>query len=169
MMFASQSKARIMQLRLQLQTTKNGNSSMVEYLQKMKTCADNLAVSAHPITDDDLVLYILRGLGQEYDVVVVLVTNRVELISLVGLHGLLLSQEYRLEQTSMEQGLGQGNLSSRQSNNTKNDNSIKKTTKVNNNQTYDGRFGRGRGRDRNANPSNQNQCQVWSFCPELLP
>ncbi|KAF3652867.1 putative long chain base biosynthesis protein 1-like [Capsicum annuum] len=124
---------------------------------------DNLAVAAHPVSDDDLVLYILGGLGQEYNVVVVSVTTRAELISLADLRGLLLSQEYRLEQmTRIEQGLSQANLSTRQSNNTKNDNFFKKLTNVNNNQAYGGRSrrGRGRGRGRNINSSNQNQCQV---------
>ncbi|XP_075103758.1 uncharacterized protein LOC142178326 [Nicotiana tabacum] len=69
-MFASQSRARLMQLRLQLQTTKKGSSTMVNYLQKMKTLADNLAAAAQPVTNDDLVLHILgmsvleQGLGQ---------------------------------------------------------------------------------------------------------
>ncbi|KAH0635974.1 hypothetical protein KY290_036371 [Solanum tuberosum] len=90
-MFTSQSKSRLMQLRLQLQTTKNGNSSMVEYLQKMKTCADNLVVATHLVTDDDLVLYILGGLGQEYDDVVVSFIARADLISLFDLHGFLLN------------------------------------------------------------------------------
>ncbi|KAF3684698.1 hypothetical protein FXO37_01226 [Capsicum annuum] len=118
-MIASQSKTRIMQLRLQLQTTKKGNSSVVEYLPKIKTCADNLAIAAYPVINDDLVLYILGGLRQEYDVVVVSVTNRPELMSLADLHGLLFNQEYYLEHmTSIEQGLSQANLSTIQSNNT---------------------------------------------------
>lgn len=132
---------------------------MVEYLHKMKMCVDNLVVAAHPVTDDDLILYILGGLGQEFDVVVVSVTVRAELISLSNLQGLLLSYEYHLEQMiSLEQGLGQVNLSAKQSNNPKNDNN--KPTSFNNNQVYGGRSRRGQGRGRNTNSSNQNQCQV---------
>lgn len=41
-----------MQLRLHLLTTKKGNTSIVEYLQKMKTFADNLAIAARPVTDE---------------------------------------------------------------------------------------------------------------------
>lgn len=49
----------------------------------MKTCADNLAVAAHPVTNDDLVICILGGLGQEYNVVVVSITARTELIFII--------------------------------------------------------------------------------------
>ncbi|CAA0819588.1 Unknown protein, partial [Striga hermonthica] len=41
--FASQSRARIMQHKLELQTMKKGNMTMREYLNKMKTCFDLLA------------------------------------------------------------------------------------------------------------------------------
>lgn len=71
-MFTSQSNERIMRLQLHLRTTKKGNTSMVEYLQKMKTLMDNLAVVAHPVIGEDLVLYILGRLRPYYDVLVVL-------------------------------------------------------------------------------------------------
>ncbi|XP_015166957.1 uncharacterized protein [Solanum tuberosum] len=128
---------------------------MVEYLQKMKTCDDNLPVAAHPVIDDDLILYILGGLGEEYDVVVFFVTYRAELISSFDLYGLILSHEYHLEQ-----GLGQANLSARQSNNPNYENSFKKPINFNSNQAYGGRSRRGRGRGRNTDSSNQNQGQV---------
>ena len=50
-MFASKSQARIMQLKLELQTTKKGNLSMTNYLQKIKSLADSLAAVAQPILE----------------------------------------------------------------------------------------------------------------------
>ncbi|KAK4718107.1 hypothetical protein R3W88_016445 [Solanum pinnatisectum] len=68
----------------------------LQYLQKIKTCVANLAVVAHLVTDDALILYILGGLGQEYDVVVV--PTRAKLVSLSNVHGLLLSPKYLLDE-----------------------------------------------------------------------
>lgn len=115
-MFASQSRAHIMQLRLQLQTTKKGSQSMVDYLQKMKTIADNLAVASQPLNEDDLILHILGGLGSDYDALVISVTSRTEPITLTDLNGLLLSHEYRLEQaTVVDQAFTQVNLTTKSS------------------------------------------------------
>ncbi|KAK4707398.1 hypothetical protein R3W88_033044 [Solanum pinnatisectum] len=88
-------------------------TSQSKVSSKDETCADNLVVATHPITDDDLVLFILGGLGQGYDDVVVSFIARADLISLFDLHGFLLSHKYHLEQmTSLVQGLGsQANLS----------------------------------------------------------
>ncbi|XP_047261984.1 uncharacterized protein LOC124895592 [Capsicum annuum] len=150
-MFASQSRARLMQLRLQLQTTKKSTLSMVEYLQKIKTFVNNLAATAQPVSDDDLILYVCGGLGPKYDASVVFVTARVDPISLADLQGLLLSHEYRLEQaTVVEQGLGQANLMVKNSN--KNDTFFKRNQASN--QSYGGKYSCGRGRGpRNNNPN----------------
>ena len=86
-----------MQLRLQLQTTKKGSSTITEYLQRMKSIADNLAAAAQRVSDTDLVLYILGGLGPEYEAFIVSVTTRSDTISLDDLTGMLLTHEYRLE------------------------------------------------------------------------
>ncbi|RVW39002.1 Retrovirus-related Pol polyprotein from transposon RE1 [Vitis vinifera] len=43
------SKARIMQLRLEFQTTKKGGDSMLDYILKMKTISDNLAAVGEPV------------------------------------------------------------------------------------------------------------------------
>lgn len=62
-LFQSQSKARVMQLKLQLQTTKKVNLSIDDYIMKMRGLADSLAAASHTISDDDLALQILAGFG----------------------------------------------------------------------------------------------------------
>lgn len=62
-LFASQSRARVMQLRFQLQTLKKGSLSMADYIQKCMSIADNLSMIGQPISDDNLSLYILGGLA----------------------------------------------------------------------------------------------------------
>ncbi|KAJ8628397.1 hypothetical protein MRB53_021704 [Persea americana] len=94
--YASTSKARIMQLRLQLHQLKKGADTMSEFLLKAKSIADQLAIALKPIDDDDLVLYILGGLGSESGPFVTSITTREAHIRLSDLHGLLLSEEIRV-------------------------------------------------------------------------
>ena len=95
--FASQSPARIMQYKLQLQTLKKGSLTMREYLTKMKSYADVLASAGHKLTEDDQILHILSGLGHEYDPVVVPITSRSESFPLKDVAALILSFETRLD------------------------------------------------------------------------
>ena len=62
-LFSAKSKARILQLRLSLQTLKKGSSSIEDYILKMKARANDLLVAGQAISDDELILYILGGLG----------------------------------------------------------------------------------------------------------
>lgn len=95
--FASQSRARLMQYKLQLQTIKKGSQCMREYLNKVKSCCDVLASAGQRISEDDQILHILSGLGNEYDHVMVSITSRAEPCSLKEVHAMLLTFESRLE------------------------------------------------------------------------
>lgn len=57
-----------MQYKLQLQTLKEDNLSMSEYLPKIKTCCDLLSSAGCGVSEDDQILHILAGLGSDYDV-----------------------------------------------------------------------------------------------------
>lgn len=72
--------------------------SMHDYILKMKAVADSLSATGQMISNEDLILYILGGLSQEYDFVVVNLTSRCDELSLQELQFLLQSQEMRLEQ-----------------------------------------------------------------------
>lgn len=96
----SQSKARVMNLRFQLQTLKKGSLSIDEFVLKMKTIAESLHDVGHVLSDDDLVMHLLGGLGPEYDVVVVNLTTRNDLLSLLAVHSILQVHEMRLLQSS---------------------------------------------------------------------
>lgn len=95
--FASQSRAKLMQLKFQLQTLRKGTTSMKDYLNKVKTCCDILASAGETITDDNQILHILTGLGPEYNPVMVSLTARTEPCSLREVKALLLTYESRLE------------------------------------------------------------------------
>ena len=63
----------------------------------MNNIADNLGSVGSVITDDELILYILGGLGKEYESVVVNLTIRSNKISLQEVQFALQSQEMRIE------------------------------------------------------------------------
>lgn len=98
-LFATQSRARVLQLRLLLQTTKKGSTPVEEYVLKMRALAYALMAAGQNILDDDLILYILGGLGTDYESVVVNLTSR-ESLTLQEVQFMLQNQEMRLEQLS---------------------------------------------------------------------
>lgn len=75
-LFSMKSKARILQLRFSLQSTKKGAESIEEYVLKMKKLAHSLMAAGQPLADDELIPYILRCLGTEYESVVVNLTSK---------------------------------------------------------------------------------------------
>lgn len=99
--FASQSRAKIMQYKQQLQGLRKRSLSMRDYLNKIKSCCDILNASGHKISDEDQVLYILSGLGTEYNPVMVNVSSRFEPLAVADVSSLLLSFEARLENNNV--------------------------------------------------------------------
>ena len=95
--FASQSKAKMMQYKMQLQSVKKENMSMIDYLGKIKTYCDLLAAVGCKISEDDQILHVLNGLSAEYDPVIVAITARVDGWVMQEVSSLLLSFESRLE------------------------------------------------------------------------
>ena len=75
-LFSTKSKARLLHLIFLLQTTKKGSLSIEDYFLKMKTIAQDLVSAGQSISNDELVLYILGGLGSEFDSVVVNLTSK---------------------------------------------------------------------------------------------
>uniref|UniRef100_A0A803Q8Y1 CCHC-type domain-containing protein n=1 Tax=Cannabis sativa TaxID=3483 RepID=A0A803Q8Y1_CANSA len=101
-LFASRSRVRILQIRGLLQATKKGSSTIEEYTLKMKSFPDALAAADQQISDDDLILYILGGLGQEYEAAIVNLTSRENPLSLQEVQFMLHSHELRLHQHTTE-------------------------------------------------------------------
>ncbi|KAK1647815.1 hypothetical protein QYE76_065620 [Lolium multiflorum] len=65
--FASRSKARIVQLRTALVKPKKRDTSMSAYFQHTKKIADTMATIGNPLGDDEIVSYILAGLGEDHE------------------------------------------------------------------------------------------------------
>ena len=96
-LFASQSRARIISTRMALATATKGNSTVSEYLTKMKGLADEMASAGRKLEYDELVSYILTGLDLEFNPVVSAIAARVEPITVGDLFTQLTSFEQRLE------------------------------------------------------------------------
>ena len=96
-MFASQTRARAVNLRISLANTKKGNSSATDYFTKMKGFSDEMAAAGRPITDDELVEYILTGLPAEYESLVTSLVTRVESVTVDELYSQLLNYETRMD------------------------------------------------------------------------
>lgn len=69
-LFASQSQSRITNLRIAITTTKKGAMSSTAYISKMKSLGDELAAAGRPVSDPEMVDYVLAGLDRDYDPVV---------------------------------------------------------------------------------------------------
>jgi len=98
--FSSSSRARIMQLRLELQSTKKGSLPMIDYIMKVKGVADSLAAIEEPVSEHDQVMNLLGGLSSDYNAVVTAINIRDDKISVEVIHSMLLAFENQLEQQS---------------------------------------------------------------------
>ena len=94
--FSASSKARIMQLRLEFQTAKNGVDSTLEYILRIKTISDNLVAIREPVKYRDHIIKLLGSLGPEYNSIVASLTAREDDFSLHSVHNILLTHEQRL-------------------------------------------------------------------------
>uniref|UniRef100_A0A803PEN8 Retrovirus-related Pol polyprotein from transposon TNT 1-94-like beta-barrel domain-containing protein n=1 Tax=Cannabis sativa TaxID=3483 RepID=A0A803PEN8_CANSA len=87
---------------------------------KAQAIADALSIAGSPITNQDLVLHLLNGLGLEFNSVVSSITSRSDLLLFEEVQALLLSHETRLEHHNSVVDLSltlQANLTFQQSRN----------------------------------------------------
>jgi hypothetical protein len=96
-MYSAQTRAKTMNVRLALATTKKGTMLITDYVAKMKGFADEMAAVGKALDDEELVAHICNGLDADYNPVVTSVTARLDPISIPELYSQLLSFETRLE------------------------------------------------------------------------
>ncbi|KAK4721423.1 hypothetical protein R3W88_011656 [Solanum pinnatisectum] len=87
--YASGSSPYIHELKSQLQTLHRDNANIESYVQKAKGIADKLVALQHPISNDDLVEFVLVGLGPSYRPFTRSLELRQEEITFDALYGLL--------------------------------------------------------------------------------
>ena len=81
-MYASQTCARAINLRLALATVQKGTSTSSEFFGKMQALGDEMVVAGKPLDDEELTTFILYGLDFEFNPVVSAVVARVEPITI---------------------------------------------------------------------------------------
>jgi hypothetical protein len=82
-----------------------GSRTVTEFLQAIKLTADELARIDHPVTDDDLTLYVLNGVGPIFREIAAPIRAREHPIWFEELHDLLIGHEsyiHQLEQQTMQ-------------------------------------------------------------------
>ena len=100
-------------MRIALATTKKENSTVAEYFAKMKALGDDMAAAGRPLEDEELVEYILTGLGEDFQSMVAALCARVEPISIGELYSQLLSFESRMDLVFGDNYQGSVNSASR--------------------------------------------------------
>ena len=101
--FGVQSEARVLQLKYELNTLKKESLNVEDYCIKMKSIANKLASAGSPITEKDLMLTILNGLGSGFrDIATFITRSKMEYDDA---YALLLTRETRLEQEQNDKGM----------------------------------------------------------------
>jgi hypothetical protein len=66
-MFGFATRAHVVQIRTDLATAKKGDLSAADYFRRIKGYASELAAANSPLSDDEVIVYLLAGLGPNYD------------------------------------------------------------------------------------------------------
>jgi hypothetical protein len=82
-----------MQLKEELTLIQRGHRSITDYLHAVKKLADEIAIIDHPISDDDLTLYVLNGLGPDFQEIAGPIRARESSLNFEELHDLLVGHE----------------------------------------------------------------------------
>jgi hypothetical protein len=104
-----------MQVHYHLSNIKKADMTATAYYHKMKGYADTMASLGHPLTDEEILDYILAGLGAEYESLITSITTRDEPIILTSFFVHLLSAKVHIQRnTSAPEIQSSANAASRQ-------------------------------------------------------
>lgn len=82
-----------MQIKNKVHNLKKGGKTLKEYFKKIQHCVDSLASINKPISTYDHILYILVGLGSEFQSMIFVISTRTNSPSIQEVTSLLLAQE----------------------------------------------------------------------------
>ena len=80
-----------------MKTTK-GSQSIAEYMQIIKIIIDEFALMGYPLSEDEIILHVLNGLGNEFKEINVVIRARDSPVTFEGLHDKLQDEETFLKQ-----------------------------------------------------------------------
>jgi len=97
-LYGTHIRDRIQQIKGKLQSLTKGTSSLEDYLHKAKALAlSSLCGAGKPMDDDEFIIFILRGLGSEFDPIVAALNARDTFPSLEVVIGKLCDFEIRIQ------------------------------------------------------------------------
>lgn len=82
-----------MQLKEELTLLQRGNWSISNYLHAVKALADEIAIIDHPISDNDLTLYVSNRFGPNFREIATPIRAREKLLFFEELHDLLVGHK----------------------------------------------------------------------------
>jgi hypothetical protein len=94
-MFSSATCTRIVQIRIELTTTKKRDLSAADYFRKIKSFASELAAVDAPLHNEEVIAYLLAGLGPDYDSFITSMTTKTEALTLNNVYNYFMSYEAR--------------------------------------------------------------------------
>ncbi|EYU33085.1 hypothetical protein MIMGU_mgv1a022287mg, partial [Erythranthe guttata] len=95
-MFSANSQARVMQLFFQLTTLKKGAESVAIYYRRAKLLVDTLAMAGKLVPSSEFIVFLLAGLGSDFDSVVTSITTQAVPLSPAQVYSHLLTHESRI-------------------------------------------------------------------------
>ncbi|KAA8538325.1 hypothetical protein F0562_027852 [Nyssa sinensis] len=95
--FSASTRSNILQLKSALHNISKGKDSTDLYIQKIKQARDGLASVSVLIEDEDILIYVLNGLPQEYNAFKTSITTRSENITLEEVYAMLKIEEQTIE------------------------------------------------------------------------
>jgi Reverse transcriptase (RNA-dependent DNA polymerase)/gag-polypeptide of LTR copia-type len=165
---SSQSMAKILDLKLQLQTAKKGSDPCSQYLQKMQILADRLRSIGSDVSDSDLILYTMQGLSSDFESFVTALSMRATPPTMYEFSSLLLAHEARILTNLRSSSTSAVHLTTKSEDavNNSSDNQLYYAKTQPSNSNYRGKSrgrgnSRGRGRGRQTNSAQEQlQCQI---------
>ncbi|XP_022714623.1 uncharacterized protein LOC111274304 [Durio zibethinus] len=100
-LFASKTRSRVMYFKKKLSLSTQGNKPVAEFMPVMKSIADELALAQAPATEDNLIIFILNGLGMQFREISTAIRARESAISLEELHDKLTNFEAVIKQEKL--------------------------------------------------------------------
>ncbi|GKV39356.1 hypothetical protein SLEP1_g47136 [Rubroshorea leprosula] len=103
-LYANHSRSRVFTLKERLQNTRREGRTVTEFLHQLKVLADELAAIDKLLTNDDLTVYVLNGIGPEFREISASLRARDEPLSFKELHDRLVAHEDSMhrEETRLE-------------------------------------------------------------------
>jgi hypothetical protein len=95
-LYATQSRASATQIRMQLANLKKSDLSVVDYNNRIKSLTDIFVAAGAPLRDDEIIVYLLTGILEEYDLLVTSATTRAKPMSLYDVYTNLINFENHL-------------------------------------------------------------------------